>query len=59
MPNPASFNTTDLKVGQSYYDAGFMTISTKGDFSTVFGNIQTDNISLRFTFTSPAPPTAR
>lgn len=53
IPNPASFRTTNLTIGQSYYDAGFMTIITSGDFSTTFGNTQRDNISLTFTFTSP------
>lgn len=43
-----------LNVGQSHYDAGFMTITTKGDFSSVFGTTQRDNISLTFTFTSPS-----
>lgn len=58
IPNPASFQTTNLAVGQSYYDAGFMTIITSGDFSTTFGSTQRDNISLKFTFTSPSAANA-
>ena len=53
-PNPASFTTSNLGVGQSFYDAGFMTITTSGDFSTVFGATQKDNIALAFNFTSPS-----
>lgn len=53
-PNPASFSTTNLAVGQSFYDAGFMTISTSGNFPGFLGNTQSDNIALSFTFTSPS-----
>lgn len=52
-PNPASFTTSNLAVGQSYYDAGLMTITTSGNFASLFGTTQTDNIALTFTFTNP------
>lgn len=54
IPNPASFKTTNLSIGQSYYDAGFMMIITSGNFATLFGSTQTDKVALTFTFTSPS-----
>ena len=54
MASSTSFQTTNLAVGQSYYDAGFMTLITSGDFAQFGRATQRDNISLKFTFTSPS-----
>lgn len=54
-PNPASFTTPDLAVGQTYYDAGLITLTTSGNYASLFGATQSDKISLAFTFTSPSP----
>ena len=54
-PNPASFTTSNLAVGQSYYDAGLITLTTNGNYASLFGTTQSDNIALTFTFTSPSP----
>lgn len=54
-PNPAPFTSSDLTAGQSYYDAGFITLSSSGNFAGLWGNTESDQIALSFTFTLPSP----